>query len=561
MKGLAAFRCILGRHEHQPAGELSPFRDRLLASPAVAVLGARQVGKTTIARELTGAWPGPSEHFDLERPRDRQALTLAPERVLGGCRGLVVLDEVQRLPRIFEILRPLCDDPDRKAVFALLGSVSPGLVKGVSETLAGRIRFVRMGGFSLPEVGSRGGERLWLRGGFPRAFLADSPADWADWMDGTSRCSTSGSCTRGPASIRCTTVNPRPARRLTSHRAGHSRSAAVLRYVLYLDGPSDLVLLRALAERLGHAAAHVWDDRANAFYLRDLRRDPGTAPAADEVPGSGAGSGRIRFALTPARHFRALRRDDPDLGGLAILDAGTALDAPRSGLRAPLAILDAGTAPIDEIEEDGLTTVRWRRWEVERHLLRSEVLGILSAGGHFNRPVIDRIEDELQDATRSVRPDGGGFPVDRERVKRTPSEFVREFFRRLADRIGDDGLLPRGDLHRLVRSMDRKDIPSEVHRVLDVLERLFRNARRDQKCPVTAGPATIAREGDRHVFVVEADWADGPYRITGQALALIGDLGPDDGARNRVVESLRREWDAGVERPLVDEALVESCSA
>ncbi len=711
---------------------LSALRDRLLASPAVAILGARQVGKTTIARELMGAWPGPSEHFDLERPRDRQALTLAPERVLGGCRGLVVLDEVQRLPRIFEILRPLCDDPDRKAVFALLGSVSPGLVKGVSETLAGRIRFVRMGGFSLPEVGSRGGERLWLRGAFPRAFLADSPADWADWMDAftqtfverdipgiTPGVSTEavGRCWRmmahlhgqrwnaaevsrsldvrsptanryrdllvgtfmirllpawsenvakrvmkspkvylrdsgmlhhllglesmrdlaghprygaswegfaleqvlsahgdresyyyatkrgaeldlllrrhgrhwgfefkasetprvtksmhtvlrdlalqhlwvvypGPgeypmhdritalplARVHELDLNPRPARRLTSHRGGHSRNAAVLRYVLYLDGPSDLALLRALAERLGHPAAHVWDDRANAFYLRDLREDPGAAPAVDEGPGPG----RARFALTPARHFRALRRDDPDLGGLAILDAGAA------------SIDDVAEA--GPVTDDGLVTVRWRRWEVERHLLRSEVLGILGAGGHFNRPVIDRIENELQDATRSVHPDGASFPDDRERARRNPSEFVREFFRRLAERIGDDGLLPRGDLHRLVRSMDRKDIPSEVHGVLDLLERLFRDARRHQKCPVTAGPATIAREGDRHVFSVEADWADGPYRITGQALALIGDLGPDDRARKRVVDALRREWDAGVDRPLVDEALVESCS-
>jgi len=162
---------------------LAALRDRLLASPAVTILGARQVGKTTIARELMDAWPRPSEHFDLEKPRDRQALSLAPERVLSGCRGLVVLDEVQRLPQVFEILRPLCDDPNRKAVFVLLGSASPGLVKGVSETLAGRVRFVGMGGFSLLEVGSHRADRLWLQGGFPRAFLADSPADWVDWMD------------------------------------------------------------------------------------------------------------------------------------------------------------------------------------------------------------------------------------------------------------------------------------------------------------------------------------------------------------------------------------------
>lgn len=127
---------------------------RLLALPTVAILGARQAGKTTIARELMDAWPSPSEHFDLEKARDRQALAFVPERVLSGHRRLVLLDEVRRLPQVFEILRPLCDDSNRKAVFVLLGSASPGLAKSISETLAGRVRFVGMGGFSLLEVGS-----------------------------------------------------------------------------------------------------------------------------------------------------------------------------------------------------------------------------------------------------------------------------------------------------------------------------------------------------------------------------------------------------------------------
>ncbi len=108
--------------------------------------------------------------------------------------------------------------------------------------------------------------------------------------------------------------------------------------------------------------------------------------------------------------------------------------------------------------------------------------------------------------------------------------------------------------------MDERDIPSEVSRVLDLLDTLFRCARRDQKCPVTAGPAAIRRESDRHVFVVMADWAEGPYRITGQALALIGEAGPDARTSDRIVEALRRQWDSGVDRPLVDSELVESCS-
>ena len=88
--------------------------------------------------------------------------------------------------------------------------------------------------------------------------------------------------------------------------------------------------------------------------------------------------------------------------------------------------------------------------------------------------------------------------------------------------------------------MDKRDIPSEVSRVLDLLDTMFRRARRDQKCPITGEPAAIRRESDRHVFVVRADWAEGPYRITGQALALIEDGGPDERTRDRIVEALRR---------------------
>ena len=89
---------------------------------------------------------------------------------------------MQRLPFLFEVLRPLCDDRKRKAVFLLLGSASWDLVKGVSETLAGRILFIDIGGFSLSEVGSENQDRLWMRGGFPRAWLARSDAAWTRWM-------------------------------------------------------------------------------------------------------------------------------------------------------------------------------------------------------------------------------------------------------------------------------------------------------------------------------------------------------------------------------------------
>ena len=89
----------------------------------MAVLGARQVGKTTLAGEIAGSWPGPATIFDLEVATDREALSRTPARLLGQSEGLVVIDEVQRLPQLFEVLRPVCDDPGRRAVFLLLGSL------------------------------------------------------------------------------------------------------------------------------------------------------------------------------------------------------------------------------------------------------------------------------------------------------------------------------------------------------------------------------------------------------------------------------------------------------
>ncbi len=154
---------------------------KLTKAPVVTVLGARQVGKTTLSRDIAQAWPGPVSRFDLEISADREALTQTPALVLGRCEGLVVLDEIQRLPHLFEVLRPLCDDPARKAVFLLLGSASWSLVKGVSESLAGRIQFVDVAGFSIQETGPDSLQKLWFRGGFPQSFCADSDADAMEW--------------------------------------------------------------------------------------------------------------------------------------------------------------------------------------------------------------------------------------------------------------------------------------------------------------------------------------------------------------------------------------------
>ena len=156
---------------------------RLRESPAVTLLGARQVGKTTLAGQVAER-VGPATVFDLERAAGRAALAHTPELTLKDCRGLVVIDEVQRQPSLFETLRPLCDDTKRRATFLLLGSASPELVRGVSETLAGRVQFVAVPGLSLPEVGAEAQDRLWLRGAFPRSFLAESDAAAERWLEG-----------------------------------------------------------------------------------------------------------------------------------------------------------------------------------------------------------------------------------------------------------------------------------------------------------------------------------------------------------------------------------------
>ncbi len=156
-------------------------------SPVVAVLGARQVGKTTLSRQVALVWDGPVTRFDLELPADREALGKAAHTVLDRCEGLVILDEVQRLPALFEVLRPLCDRPGRGTRFLLLGSASWDLVKGVSETLAGRIQFVDVSGFSLAETGGDSLHRLWFRGGFPPAFCAESDADAMEWHEAFGR--------------------------------------------------------------------------------------------------------------------------------------------------------------------------------------------------------------------------------------------------------------------------------------------------------------------------------------------------------------------------------------
>lgn len=138
-------------------------------NPVCILLGPRQCGKTTLAREL--AKRRSSHYFDLETAVGRARLA-EPELTLAPLTGLVVIDEIQRRPELFAALRPLADRPRSKARFLILGSASPDLVRGASESLAGRVGFVDLGPLDLGEVGLKKGKTLWRRGGFPRSFLA-----------------------------------------------------------------------------------------------------------------------------------------------------------------------------------------------------------------------------------------------------------------------------------------------------------------------------------------------------------------------------------------------------
>ena len=155
-------------------------------SPVTVLLGARQAGKTTLAHMAAQSFKentGSEIHlFDLERAPSRAALS-TPEVTLDPLRGLIVIDEIQRLPGLFETLRPLADRRDIPARFLVLGSASPDLVRGVSESLAGRALFISIPGFSIDETGAESMVSLWVRGGFPRSFLASTEGASLRWRE------------------------------------------------------------------------------------------------------------------------------------------------------------------------------------------------------------------------------------------------------------------------------------------------------------------------------------------------------------------------------------------
>jgi len=155
-------------------------RSKLEHYPVVALLGARQVGKTHLAQRFASE---ERNYFDLEDTVQRVALEDHASSILRGLSGWVVIDEVQELPHLFPLLRVLADRDPLPARFIILGSVSPNIIKGISESLAGRVAVIEMGGFDLTDTGADDWRTLWLRGGFPRSYLAPDDALSFEWRE------------------------------------------------------------------------------------------------------------------------------------------------------------------------------------------------------------------------------------------------------------------------------------------------------------------------------------------------------------------------------------------
>ncbi len=154
------------------------IRNGLANSPVTALLGPRQSGKTWLATPFATRQ---ENRFDLHSLLDRARLEDSNYRILDGLEGVVMIDEAQQKPDLFLKLRVLADRPNSLTRFLITGSASPGLIKGVSESLAGRVRLLALGGFNVEEVGLKTWQKLWLRGGFPRSYLHEIEEESLNW--------------------------------------------------------------------------------------------------------------------------------------------------------------------------------------------------------------------------------------------------------------------------------------------------------------------------------------------------------------------------------------------
>ena len=266
---------------------------------------------------------------------------------------------------------------------------------------------------------------------------------------------------------------------LKHYGAEHYVRALERGYVLYVEGGTDLAVLQALARRLGHRVADLWDQRINAFYVQDNYPAPDDLKAELERVEGG-------FGVTPRKHFFALREMIPGLRGLAILDG------------------DGGAR--SDSDEGGLAVVYWKRYEVENYFVTPEVLRRQVAEHYKDLPLFfGEIRDTSEEVIDALILEGvfGGREQDfgtwksagadaawllwearTERLKL--SDFAEEFFRRLAERLGHAMLLRKGELHRLVRFVDPSSIPAEVGEKLDLLGEIFDHANPGEEQPVSS---------------------------------------------------------------------------
>lgn len=254
---------------------------------------------------------------------------------------------------------------------------------------------------------------------------------------------------------------------LKHYGAEHYLRARQRGYVLYLEGGTDIEILRALARRLGHPVAEVWDERINAFYVQDNYPDPDLDSQLERVEGG--------FGVTPKKHFFAIRDMVPGLAGLAILD-------------------NDGKGRQDS-EEGGLQIVYWSRYEGENYFITPDVLRAFVAKQYQDMPLFGQFRsdtNEVLDALVLERVFAGRahdfatwqrLPADAARLlweARTEriklSDFAEEFFRRLANRLGHAMLLRKGELYRLVEFAEPQTIPEEVTEKLNLLAALFAKA-------------------------------------------------------------------------------------
>lgn len=216
--------------------------------PAVGLVGARQVGKTTLAQTISKEWPSETVYLDLERPADYAALS-EPERFLGRFASqLVIIDEVQLSPTLFPVLRSLIDRDRHAGRFLLLGSSSPDLMRQSGESLAGRIVYHELSPLLLDELPSKPMDRLWLRGGFPDSQLADNDDISAQWRDNFVMTYLQRDLSAMGYDIRLPAMTLRRLWQMLAHSHGHTINLSQLATNLELSRQSIRKILEILSE-------------------------------------------------------------------------------------------------------------------------------------------------------------------------------------------------------------------------------------------------------------------------------------------------------------------------